>query len=68
MKEEFARIHIVGSVGSGKSTLGKRLSCILEVPCYSLDDLCWERNANGDRRRTEEERHTLLQSIVYKEN
>ena len=36
-KEEMTRIYILGGPGSGKTTLAKRLSDRLNVPCYELD-------------------------------
>lgn len=36
------KIHICGPYGSGKSTLARRMSKILNVPCYSLDDIKYE--------------------------
>jgi adenylate kinase family enzyme len=35
------RILIVGSYGSGKTTLGKRLSGELNIPHYEMDSLFW---------------------------
>ena len=58
------RIHIIGSVGSGKTTLARKISNIRRIPFYELDNVVWERNIAGDIRRTEEQRDTYLQSIV----
>lgn len=33
------KIHICGNYGSGKSSLAKNLSDILDIPYYSLDDI-----------------------------
>ncbi|WP_419156636.1 AAA family ATPase [Rossellomorea sp. BNER] len=58
------KIHIIGSVGSGKTTLAQRLSVELNIPYYELDNVVWRRSSNGDIRRTPEERDQLLDSIV----
>src|SRR5262249_25672391 len=38
------RIAVVGSTGSGKTTLAQRLASLLEVPHIELDTLWWEPN------------------------
>lgn len=58
------KIHVIGSVGSGKTTLARKLSAQLAVPHYELDNVVWERGPHGDRRRTEKERDALLQEII----
>ena len=61
------RIHIIGSVGSGKTTLAKKLSKHLNLPYYELDNVVWNRGETEDTRRTEQEREEVLQSIVQSE-
>jgi adenylate kinase family enzyme len=61
------KIHIIGSVGSGKTTLAKNLSTKLNIPFYELDNVVWKRNKSGDIRRTEEEREKYLHSITHSE-
>ncbi|WP_214484891.1 EutP/PduV family microcompartment system protein [Bacillus sp. SM2101] len=69
MKKEIAKkIHIIGSVGSGKTTLAKELSSKLEIPYYELDNVVWIRNKSGDIRRTEQEREEYLNSIIQSES
>ncbi|QFT87548.1 topology modulation protein [Bacillus sp. THAF10] len=58
------RIHIIGSVGSGKTTLARKLSTQYNIPYFELDNVVWERHPNGDRRRSEEERDHYLETIV----
>lgn len=58
------RIHIIGSVGSGKTTLARRLSAELGLPFYELDNVVWKRTPEGDVRRTDEERDACLAEIV----
>jgi adenylate kinase family enzyme len=58
------KIHIIGAVGSGKTTLAKRLAANLNYPCYELDNVVWKREPNGDIRRSKEDRDQLLQQII----
>ncbi|WP_314728295.1 shikimate kinase [Bacillus sp. Marseille-Q3570] len=61
------RIHIIGSVGSGKTTLAKILSNRLRIPHYELDNVVWRRTASGDVRRTVQERDERLGKIISTE-
>jgi adenylate kinase family enzyme len=38
------RIHIIGSPGSGKTSLAQKVAQRLEIPHVELDDLHWEEN------------------------
>ncbi|WP_100489308.1 DNA topology modulation protein FlaR [Sporolactobacillus pectinivorans] len=58
------KIHIIGSVGSGKTTLARNLSHQFNIPFYELDNVIWTRNVSGDIRRTDEERDKLLSAII----
>lgn len=58
------KIHIIGSVGSGKTTLAKALSTNLMIPFYELDNVVWNRTELGDIRRSEQERDEYLKKIV----
>ncbi|MCP3026457.1 DNA topology modulation protein FlaR [Halobacillus sp. A5] len=58
------KIHIIGSVASGKTTLARTLSSKLEIPYYELDNVAWKRDKSGDTRRTEQERENDLHTIV----
>ncbi|WP_231877315.1 AAA family ATPase [Bhargavaea cecembensis] len=58
------KIHIIGAVGSGKTTLARELSEKLGIPYYEIDNVAWERRAGGDVRRIPEDRDKLLHSIV----
>ncbi|WP_041056545.1 AAA family ATPase [Jeotgalibacillus campisalis] len=63
-QRSFNKIHIIGSVGSGKTTLAKELSEQLAIPYFELDNIVWIRNKNGDIRRTEQEREEYLNGIL----
>ncbi|MFP7170083.1 DNA topology modulation protein FlaR [Terribacillus sp. 7520-G] len=58
------KIHIIGSVGSGKTTLARDLSALLDAAHYELDNVVWERNAEGDRRRADTEKREILKEIT----
>jgi adenylate kinase family enzyme len=58
------KIHIIGSVGSGKTTLARALSSKLNIPFYELDNVVWKRFQSGDVRRSEEERDEYLNHII----
>jgi len=62
------RIHIIGSVGSGKTTLAKELSTKFNIPHYELDNVVWIRKEAGDIRRTEQEKIDHLKAIIRTEN
>ncbi|MFC4323059.1 P-loop NTPase family protein [Litchfieldia salsa] len=66
-KKILRRIHIIGSVGSGKTTLARDLSLRLNIPYYELDNVVWIRKEAGDLRRTEQEREDFLNSIIQSE-
>ncbi|WP_066070492.1 AAA family ATPase [Neobacillus soli] len=61
------KIHIIGSVGSGKTTLARTLSTKLQIPFYELDNVVWKRFKTGDVRRTVDERDDYLNSIIQTE-
>ncbi|MEH7462273.1 DNA topology modulation protein FlaR [Bacillus thuringiensis] len=58
------KIHIIGSVGSGKTTLARMLSSQLHISYYELDNVVWRRSEKGDIRNTPEERDGQLNDIV----
>jgi adenylate kinase family enzyme len=61
------RIHIIGSVRCGKTTLAKELSLYLNVPFYELDNVVWYRGKSEDIRRSDEEKKEYLNFIVHSE-
>ncbi|WP_207694971.1 hypothetical protein DOK67_0002721 [Enterococcus sp. DIV0212c] len=61
------KIMIAGPVGSGKTTLAKKLSVEKAIPFYELDNLIWKRLPEGDRPYSKEESNQQLQHILTKE-
>jgi adenylate kinase family enzyme len=41
LNRDFSRVIVIGSTGSGKTTLAKTLARILECPHIEVDDLYW---------------------------
>lgn len=60
------RIYIVGSVGSGKTTLARQIAAKTGITAYELDNVVWERHPEGDRRQTAAECDCMLQGILQK--
>ncbi len=50
------KVRIIGSTGSGKTTLAKLLSNEFNINIIELDDIHWIRNPNGDVRRSLEKK------------
>ncbi|MCT8136617.1 DNA topology modulation protein FlaR [Anaerobacillus sp. CMMVII] len=61
------KVHIIGSVGSGKTTLARTLSTKMKIPFYELDNVVWIRNKSGDIRRSEKERDQYFNKIIQSE-
>ncbi|MFS0749248.1 DNA topology modulation protein FlaR [Oceanobacillus sp. 1P07AA] len=60
----MCKVHIIGSVGSGKTTLARALKTILDIPHIELDNIVWIRDSRGDIRRGFKDRDALLFSHV----
>lgn len=58
------RVLVLGSPGSGKSTLSRKLSSALGLPLWSMDDLYWEA---GWRRPREIDFLDRLAAVVQQE-
>jgi adenylate kinase family enzyme len=58
------RIHILGTSGSGKSFLAKKLSTILDIEHYDLDDFFFIRKY--DKKRSKVARKKLLDNLAKK--
>lgn len=64
------KYYIVGPVSSGKSTLAKKLSKILDIPYKSLDEVVHVPDKSapfGNRKRKVEERDKIFNSIINQE-
>ncbi|MDY0407546.1 DNA topology modulation protein FlaR [Virgibacillus soli] len=62
------KIHIIGSVGSGKTTLAKSISEKIGVPYYELDKVVWRRTTTGDIRKSPVEIEKDLLQILQKDS
>ena len=66
------RIYIVGSVASGKTTLAKKLSKLIDIQCFHLDEIVHIKNAAnkewGNIRRTDKDITQLFTAIINKPN
>ena len=49
------KILIVGSCGSGKTTLANRLSNYFDIPSFSIDSIVHDDNNNGIKREVDEQ-------------
>lgn len=58
------RILIIGSPGSGKTTLARQLSAALSLPCIHLDRLFWE---SGWQMRPKEVFYKEMRDALLKE-
>lgn len=61
---DMKRIYILGNAGSGKTYLAKKLSKILKIQDYNLDDIFFYRKY--DKKRSEKNREKLFKSIYKK--
>lgn len=57
------KIYIIGPVGSGKTTLAKRLSLVLDIKMYELDKIVWDDN-NGNIKRNDDDILILFNKII----
>lgn len=57
------KIYIIGPVGSGKTTLSKKLSNKYHTKSYELDKVVWD-DSNGNCKRSSVERDQLFQKII----
>lgn len=62
------KIRIVGSVGSGKTTLARKLALQKGIDMYSLDDVVWSRGPEGDIRNSDEQRDAEMVDILLQPN
>ncbi|OME77175.1 hypothetical protein BK120_26975 [Paenibacillus sp. FSL A5-0031] len=57
------KIFIIGVVASGKTTLAKRLSQKVSVPCYELDSIVHHQTSTGRHKRSAEEQIEVIKEI-----
>ncbi|KAA0955149.1 DNA topology modulation protein FlaR [Planococcus sp. ANT_H30] len=62
------KIYIIGSVGSGKTTLARQLSKVLTIPHFETDNFVWSRQGDGDMRNAESVRDDQLLTAVRQIN
>ena len=51
MKQSYKKILIVGGIGAGKTTLAKKLSRMLKIKHYELDNLMYKRRDIHERQK-----------------
>ncbi|ALQ16292.1 AAA family ATPase [Listeria monocytogenes] len=61
------KIRIIGSVGSGKTTLAKKLSEWYQIDYFETDRIVWKREGI-EVRRTDAEKIATLKEILQQEN
>lgn len=61
------KIYIIGPVGSGKTTLARKLSKQLNIKFYELDKVVWDDD-NGNIKRSVEEINSLFNNIINQES
>ena len=57
------KIYLIGPVGSGKTTLAKKLSKRYNTKMYELDKIVWDDD-NGNIKRSDEEISALFNDIL----
>lgn len=58
------KIHIIGSIGSDKTTLAKKLSLESGIPYFELDNVVWKRLISGDIKQSSNDRDEKLNDII----
>lgn len=58
------KIYIVGSVGSGKTTLARKVAAELQVPHFETDNFVWNHQPTGDVRNEMDVRNELFSDAV----
>lgn len=63
MKENIRKIYIIGPVGSGKTTLGNKLSTKMNIKMYELDKVVWDDD-NGNIKRELDDINKRFKKII----
>lgn len=62
------KVYIVGSVASGKTTLARKISDVISIPCTHLDGIVHVKDESnkvwGNYRRTDEEINQLFIELI----
>lgn len=61
------KIYIVGSVGSGKTTLARKVAAQLQIPHFETDNFVWNHQPTGDIRNEIDVRNKLFLNAVKQE-
>ena len=56
------KILIIGTVGTGKTTLAKELSKKYNIKHYEIDSIVHD-DENGGKKRTEKEQNEIIEAI-----
>lgn len=64
LPSNIKKIHIIGAVGSGKTTLAKNIARKEKWRHIELDNVVWIRSPQGDIRRSDLDRDTFLQKEI----
>lgn len=59
----MSKIYIIGIVAAGKTTLAKQISKKLNIPCYELDSVVWNKTVHGRYKRTPQEQEVVINGI-----
>lgn len=61
------KIYIIGAVGTGKTTLAKKMSEEFNIPMFELDKVVWN-DESGNVKRSDEEVQKLFEEILDKDS
>lgn len=61
------KIYIIGPVGSGKTTLAKKMSQKYNIKMYELDKIVWD-DENGNIKRSDSEISSMFNNIIKNES
>ena len=67
MWDNIAKIYVVGPVGSGKSTLSRKLANDYNLVCCELDSVVYEPDplsSSGNKKRSIADRDARLQAVL----